>query len=70
MKNLFRKNISANCEYCCFCFNIKKNIILCDKYGAVNFKNNCKKFKYNPLKRVPKLKHKNLEFKKEDFNFN
>ena len=66
MKNLFRKNISPSCEYCSTGVLVN-NKILCIKYGVTNSKNNCKKFKYDPLKRIPKKPKKISQFNEKDF---
>lgn len=67
MKNLFKKKISPACEYCSIGKTLKNNSILCVKYGITNPKNHCKKFKYDPIKRIPKKQTENLSFDKKDF---
>ena len=68
MKNLFNKKIWPSCEYCRMgekCLN--DDTILCIKNGVVKSSYYCKKFKYNPLKRVPKIYNYSTKFKKDDF---
>ena len=68
MKNLFNKKISPSCEYCHIGEKCLDNeTILCIKSGVVDPSYHCKKFKYDPLKRVPIIKSHSNRFKKEDF---
>lgn len=53
--NLFNKNIEPKCEYC----EHKDN---CNKNGMT-----CRKYKYDPLERVPFKNAKLQEFSKDDF---
>ena len=69
MKNLFKKNIPPSCEYCEIGKQISNDSVICIKFGVTQFKNNCKKFKYNPLKRKPKIPKKILSLQKKDFTF-
>ena len=69
MKNLFKKNIPPSCEYCEIGKQISNDSVICIKFGVTHFKNNCKKFKYNPLKRKPKNFKKTLNLEKKDFTF-
>ncbi len=66
MKNMFKKNMPPSCAYCAVGVLVNDKI-LCVKYGITNSKNNCKKFKYDPLKRIPKTSKKILHFDEEDF---
>ena len=68
MKNLFDKKISPSCEYC----HIGKKFlddgtILCVNSGVVDPSYHCKKFKYDPLKRIPKIRAYSSDLDKEDF---
>ncbi len=68
MKNLFNKKILPSCGYCHMgkkCLG--KDTILCVKNGVVDSSYYCKKFKYDPLKRVPKICNYSNNFKKDDF---
>ena len=65
----FGKNIDPACEYCALgrVTSDGKNV-LCKKKGVTALHYKCRRFKYDPLKRVPKkLSLASNEFKKEDF---
>lgn len=65
----FGKNIDPACEYCAFGrpSSDTKNI-LCSKKGVTSTYYSCRRFKYDPLKRVPKQPPRAKdEFKAEDF---
>ena len=55
-KSLFNKQIEPNCSYCAngYVMNDEETCI-CEKYGFIQRKTDCKKFKYQPLKRKPPL---------------
>ncbi len=58
---------------CCYCekgsFSFDGEAILCEKKGVVAPDDCCKKFVYDPLKRVPREKHSPLSgFSAEDFS--
>lgn len=67
MKKLFKKDIPANCEYCAIGKTLTSSRILCIKFGITSPRNHCKKFKYDPLKRVPKNQVENFNFNETDF---
>ena len=50
---LFRKKIDKFCTYCIHSAKIDENTCLCVKKGIVRSAHHCRKFKYDPLKRVP-----------------
>ena len=62
---LFRKKINRSCVYCVHGTKIGAEQILCSKCGAVSVYYACRKFKYDPCKRVP-AKAKALDFRKYD----
>ena len=67
---LFRKKIPRSCEYCSYSTVLNEEQILCSKKGIVLPDNKCRKFLYDPVKRVP-AKAKALDFSKyrtEDFS--
>lgn len=67
-KHLFGDSIDPACVYCQFGRPAPDNVmILCRKYGPVAPHYHCKKFQYNPLKRIPKRKPKLPAFTAEDF---
>jgi len=62
---LFRKRIEKNCTYCRFGTALEEDNILCTKRGVVKAGNKCRRFTYDPIKRIPG-KPKALDFKKYD----
>ena len=62
---LFRKKMEKSCSYCRFGTLLEDNLALCTKRGVVSAERKCRKFKYDPLKRVPS-KPKALDFEKYD----
>lgn len=67
---LFRKKIPRSCEYCAYSASLDENQILCSKKGIVFPGRNCRKFKYDPCKRIPP-KQKAMDFskyEKDDFS--
>ncbi len=50
---LFRKKMPRSCDYCAFGTSISENQILCMKKGAVSVDFKCRKFRYDPCKRIP-----------------
>ena len=65
MTMLFRKKIERSCTYCVHGAKLDEEKILCVKNGIVPVDNACRKFKYDPCKRVP-AKAKALDFAKYD----
>lgn len=51
---LFRKKIDRFCSYCVYAGKLDDKTYLCAKRGFVAACHHCRKFKYDPLKRVPK----------------
>ncbi len=67
---LFRKKIERSCLYCAHGAVLDENAVLCCKRGLVSSDIKCRKFRYEPLKRVPP-KPKQPEFDQytpEDFS--
>jgi len=62
---LFRKKIEKACAYCAHGTKLEEGQILCMKRGIVHEYGKCRKFIYDPLKRVP-AKQKALDFSKFD----
>lgn len=50
---LFRKDIEHSCSICEFACELDENDMLCRKHGVVNKYYSCRKFRYDPYKRVP-----------------
>ena len=67
---LFRKKIERSCSYCLYGARLEDDIILCSKKGMKCAEDKCRRFKYDPCKRIPP-KGKALDFSrydKEDFS--
>ena len=62
---LFRRKIERKCGYCIHATQIEDNQALCIKRGVVASDGKCRKFKYDPTKRIP-LKAKAQDFSKYD----
>lgn len=67
---LFRKKIERSCSYCAFGTVLEDGQVLCIKKGVRSIDDKCRRFKYDPCKRVP-AKAKAMDFSKyetEDFS--
>ena len=67
---LFRKKIERSCAYCVYGAHLSDGQILCAKKGLKTVEDKCRKFKYDPCKRIP-VKAKALDFSKyenEDYS--
>lgn len=62
---LFRKKMERSCSYCLYGTRLEDGNILCTKKGLRTEDGGCRKFKYDPCKRVPS-KAKALDFSKYD----
>lgn len=62
---LFRKKIQRSCSYCLHGTKIDEEQVLCIKKGMVSICGKCRKFEYDPCKRMP-VKQKALDFSKYD----
>lgn len=60
---LFRKKIERSCAYCLYGAHLEDGQILCAKKGLRTMEEKCRRFKYDPCKRIPK-KAKALDFSK------
>lgn len=68
MKKKIIGNVEPKCEYCKFGIEgADKKSILCPKKGVLDKDDHCKKFEYDPLKRVPRKAPTLMEFSEEDF---
>lgn len=63
MIRLFRKKIEKRCEYCVHGSALDEDSILCAKKGIRTPESKCRKFQYDPCKRIPG-KAKALDFEK------
>ncbi|MBE6976063.1 MAG: hypothetical protein E7439_02560 [Ruminococcaceae bacterium] len=50
---LFRKKIEKSCLYCSYGTQLDEDTVLCTKRGLVQIGRKCRKFNYEPTKRVP-----------------
>jgi len=67
---LFRKKIERSCSYCTFGAKLEDGQVLCAKRGLRNVEDSCRRFRYDPCKRIP-AKPKALDLSKyeaEDFS--
>ena len=67
---LFRRKMKRSCEYCAWGTKMGEEQILCVKHGVVAVSYACRKFQYDPCKRIPrKAKALDLDkFKDSDFS--
>lgn len=67
---LFRKKIERMCTYCAFSGKIDEDSVICQKCGIVPANHHCRRFRYDPLKRVPpKARATSFEkYNKTDFS--
>ena len=67
---LFRKKLKRSCTYCARGTQVGEEHVLCTKEGVVPVSYACRKFQYDPCKRIPP-KPKALDFAKfneEDYS--
>lgn len=62
---LFRKKIERSCSYCLYGAQLEDDKILCIKKGIRLAEHSCRRFRYDPCKRIPP-KAKVLDFSKYD----
>ncbi len=62
---LFRKDIEKNCSYCVHAAKVDSSHVVCSKKGIIPCEESCRRFKYDPLKRVP-VKGKAKDFTRYD----
>lgn len=68
---LYGKDIPPCCGYCEHAHEIDEQDVLCSKYGPVSATHKCRRYRYDPLKRIPPppaLPRKT--YRKEDFDIN
>lgn len=66
---LFRKKIERSCSYCTYATKLSDEQVLCMKRGVVSVDASCRKFSYDPCKRIPpKPKAPNfVKYDEDDF---
>ena len=62
---LFRKKIERSCQYCACAAKLAEGGYLCSKRGIIDGEKPCRKFVYDPCKRIPS-KPKPVNFRKYD----
>jgi hypothetical protein len=62
---LFRKKLPRSCAYCIHSTKLNYEEVLCIKRGISRIDKSCRKFKYDPCKRIP-MKPKASDFSKYD----
>lgn len=62
---LFRKKMPRTCSYCVYSTKLEEDLYLCAKRGVVEDMPKCRKFEYDPCKRIP-CKPRALDFSKYD----
>lgn len=62
---LFRKKLPRCCSYCANATQVNADEVLCIKRGVVSIDHGCRKFEYDPCKRIP-AKPKAPDFTKYD----
>lgn len=62
---LFRKKIERLCSYCIYSTKLDEDQMLCAKKGIRSPDSKCRRFRYDPCKRIP-AKAKALDFSKYD----
>lgn len=50
---LFRKDIEPSCLYCVYGRALSETEAACEKKGIVTLRRDCRRFRYDPLKRTP-----------------
>lgn len=67
---LFRKKIERSCSYCVHSTRLDEDLFLCSKKGMRAGDDKCRRFLYDPCKRIP-AKPKALDFSRyqeDDFS--
>ena len=65
---LYGQNITPGCEICEYVSQRPDNTLSCQYKGVVCKGDKCRKFKYDPLKREPRLPKELDKFDDEDFS--
>ena len=67
---LFRKKMIRSCSYCAYGAKVSEDQVLCTKKGVVPLDSSCRRFKYDPCKRIPPkpLAPDFVKYRDEDFS--
>ena len=66
---LFRKKMERSCQYCSQCTELDEDTVLCSRKGVTSRYGKCRKFRYDPCKRIP-AKAKAVDFAKyEEYDY-
>jgi hypothetical protein len=67
---LFSKDIEPHCAYCEHAVYLRDDKVMCLKKGVMPAVGSCRKFRYDPLKRVPPKPQPmpDSKFSEEDFS--
>ena len=67
-RKLYGNNIQPCCEYCTYARRATDGrVMLCPRRGIVPLYHKCRKFKYDPLKRIPFRQPPLQKYQPEDF---
>lgn len=66
---LFREKIEPRCAYCVHGTELDRNQVACARQGVVSAMFSCRRFRYDPLRRIPPKPAvlNTKSYKKEDF---
>ena len=65
---MYNKHIETDCVYCKHGYTLKNgNDVACDKTGMITRRFKCRKFIYDPLKRVPSMPLVKGSYDAQDF---
>ncbi len=66
---LFRKNMEKRCAYCAHGSVLNEREVACPYRGIMDAANQCRRFAYDPLKRIPPrpAAYKKKAYSAEDF---
>ncbi len=69
MKKKILGDIAPRCAYCRFGTAVAEGgTVLCTRHGVRDSSASCKKFRYDPLKRVPRQPPEMLAFSENEFS--
>lgn len=66
---LFRRKMERACAYCARAVKIDEDTMVCIKKGPVEADGACRRFRYDPLKRVPEPVGVELPLGREDADY-